>query len=76
MATIITRKSKKTGRVSYRVKIRMKGNPPLSSTFDRMTDAKNWASNTESAMREGRYSKTAKSHKHTVGDMIMHLTKP
>jgi len=70
MATIITRKSKKTARTSYRVKIRMKGNPPETATFERLTDAKNWASNTEAAMREGRYFKTAKSQKHTVSEVI------
>ena len=70
MATIITRKSKKTGRISYRVKIRMKGQSPETATFERLTDAKNWASDTETAMRAGRYFKTSKSQKHTVGEMI------
>lgn len=70
MATIVTRTSKRTGRISYRVKIRMKGQPPETATFERLTDAKNWASSTETAMREGRYFKTAKSQKHTLADMI------
>ncbi len=70
MATIVTRKSAKTGRVSYRVKIRMKGHAPETATFERLTDAKNWASDTEAAMRAGKYFKTAKSQKHTLGEMI------
>jgi len=70
MATISKKVSKRTGSISYRVKIRMKGQPAETATFERVTDAKNWASNTEAAMREGRYFKTSKSQKHTVGDMI------
>lgn len=70
MATIVKRESKKTGRISYRVKVRLKGHKPETATFERMTDAKIWASNTETAMREGRYFKTSKSQKYTVGDII------
>ena len=48
----------------------MKGQPIETATFERMTDAKNWVAQTESAMREGRYFKTSKSQKHNVGEMI------
>ncbi|PPC90451.1 MAG: integrase [Methylobacter sp.] len=69
MATIETRTAE-TGDKSYRVKIRLKGYPTQSATFDRLTDAKKWAAATESAIREGRHFKTAEAKKHTVADMI------
>jgi len=48
----------------------MKGHPPETATFERITDAKNWAADTESAMRENRYFKTSKSQKYTVAEVI------
>ena len=39
--------------VKYRVLIRLKGCPPQSATFARKTDAKKWAQDTESAIRDG-----------------------
>jgi integrase len=56
--------------VSYRVKVRLKGYPVQSATFDRITDAKKWASDTEADLRAGRYFKTAAAKKHTLGDLI------
>ena len=39
-------------------------------TFKRLTDAKKWGQHTESAIREGRYFKSAESRKHTLGELI------
>jgi len=58
------------GRKRYRVQIRMKGQSAQTATFDRLTDAKRWAQQTETEMRTGRYLKTAASKKHTVAEMI------
>lgn len=69
MATIEKRKDKK-GEVSYRVKIRMLGFEHQTATFPRLTDAKKWAQDTESAMRDGRYFKNSEAKKHTLGDAI------
>ncbi len=69
MATIETRTTP-DGKISYRVKIRIRGFPAQSATFERKTDAKNWAAQTESAMREGRYFKTTQAKKYTVADLI------
>ncbi|MDX2074385.1 MAG: hypothetical protein SFX19_08500 [Alphaproteobacteria bacterium] len=52
------------------VKIRIRGFPSQSATFERKTDAKNWAAQTESAIREGRYFKNTAAKKYTVGDLI------
>lgn len=70
MAYIQERKSEITGKVSYRVQVRMKGYPTQSATFDRITDAKEWAKETEVAIKHGKYFKTAEAKKHTLADMI------
>ena len=69
MATIEKRETQ-DGKTSYRVKIRLKGYPTQHATFERLTDAKKWVQNTESAIREGRHFKTSESKKHTLGDLI------
>jgi len=58
------------GKTSYRVKIRLKGYPSQSATFERLTDAKKWTQQTESAIREGRHFKTTEAKRHTLADVI------
>ena len=53
MAAIQKRQGK--GGISYRVQIRLKGHPPEAATFDRLTDAKRWAAETETAIKAGRH---------------------
>lgn len=69
MATIETRRSA-DGTTGYRAKVRLKGFPSQSATFERKTDAKEWAKQTEASIREGRYFKTAEAKKHTISDFI------
>jgi integrase len=69
MATIETRKNN-DGTTTYRVKVRLKGFPTQSATFSRKTDAKEWAKQTETEIRQGRYFKTAEAKKHTVHKLI------
>lgn len=69
MATIQERKAD-DGKISYRVQVRLKGYPPQTATFSRITDARRWAQQIESAIREGRHFKTAESKKHTLRDLI------
>ena len=66
MATIQKRKS--GAGTSYRVMIRLKGFLPESATFDRLTDAREWASKTEADMKAGRYF--GESKRHTFGELI------
>ena len=68
MASIQQRE--KNGRPSYTAKIRLRGHKPVFATFHRLTDAKKWATQTEAAIREGRYFKTAEAQKHTVKDLV------
>ena len=58
------------GATSYRVKVRLKGFPPQSATFERLTDAKKWAQHTESAIREGRHFKTTEAKRHTLAELV------
>ncbi len=69
MATIEERKGV-DGDVNYRVRVRLRGFPPQSASFRRLTDAKKWIQQTESAIREGRHFKTVESRKHTLKDAI------
>jgi integrase len=55
------------GGTSYRVKVRLKGFPPESATFERMTDAKAWAAKTEADMKAGRHFGASK--RHTFADL-------
>lgn len=65
MATIHKRET--ADGVSYQVKIRLKGFPPESATFDRLTDAKAWAAKIESDMKAGRHFGASK--RHTFADL-------
>ncbi len=69
MATI-TERAAKDGTKRYRAEVRLKGFPTQTATFKRLTDAKKWISNTESAIREGRHFKTVEAKKHTLGDLV------
>lgn len=69
MATIETRRNE-DGTIAYRAKVRLKGFPSESATFERKTDAKEWAKQTEANIRQGRHFKTAEAKKHTVGELF------
>ncbi|MFT5275443.1 MAG: hypothetical protein ACI9J2_001979, partial [Saprospiraceae bacterium] len=60
----------KAGKANYHVEIRLKGFPPQRASFSRITDAKRWAQDTESAIRESRYFKTTEARKHTLTNAI------
>lgn len=66
MATIQKRISK-DGATSFRVQVRLKGFPPESASFDRVTDAKAWAQKTEADMKAGRHFGISK--RHTFNDL-------
>ncbi len=69
MPSVIKRPSK-TGAVSWQAKVRVKGYPEVSATFERKTDADKWAQRTEAEMREDKYFPSNKARKHTVTDLI------
>jgi integrase len=70
MATIEERKNE-DGSVSYRVRIRLKGRPAVSKSFQRKTDARVWAQRAEVELRRGR----AFGMRRTVGEAIDHYVR-
>lgn len=69
MATIQKRPTL-DGKTTYRALVRLKGYPSTSATFDRLTDARDWAQKTEAAMKERRYFKDSEAKKHTMAETI------
>lgn len=69
MATI-EKRTTSDGKTSYRVKIRMKGEKPVTATFDKLTDAKTWEKQTETEIKQGRYFQKAEGRKHTLSGLI------
>jgi len=66
----IERRTTKDGKVKYRVKVRLKGAKPETATFDRLTDARMWAQQTEAAIREGRHFPKSIAKRRTLADLI------
>lgn len=69
MASFVKRVSA-SGETSWLVTIRLRGHPTTCQTFQRKTDAREWATKTETDMREGRYGRTAEAKRHTLSDLI------
>lgn len=63
------------GATTYRVMVRLKGHPIQSATFERKTDAKKWAQDTESNIRAGRHFQTTEAKKHTLKELIERYKK-
>lgn len=51
----------KDGQTKFYVQIRLKGYPPQTACFDRLTDAKKWIQETESDLRNSRYFKSSEA---------------
>ncbi len=66
----IEKRTDKNGNLTYRVKVRLKGYPVQSASFDRLTDARKWAASTESAIREGRHFPSNVTKRKTLEDAI------
>ena len=66
----IEKRTTSDGTTSYRVKVRLRGHPVESATFASLTKAKQWATQTEAAIREGRHFKTSEAKRHTLAEAI------
>lgn len=71
MAAIEKRKNA-NGSTSYRAKVRLKGFEPVSASFDRLTDAREWAAQTERDQKNGKYFGSSK--RHTLSELIDRYT--
>jgi len=70
----IREKRRADGSCSFHVQIRVKGTPPVTETFDRKTDAKRWAAETEAAIRQRRHFNVFEAQRHTAAQMIDRFT--
>ncbi|NGX35427.1 MAG: Tyrosine recombinase XerC [Candidatus Anoxychlamydiales bacterium] len=59
----------KDGQTKFYVQVRLKGHPPQTGRFDRLTDARKWIQEVESSIRNNRYFKTAESRKHNFNQL-------
>jgi len=66
----IEKRTTSDGKTAYRVKVRLKGYPTQTATFARLTDARRWVQETETAIRDGRHFKTAESKRHALADLV------
>ena len=60
----------KNGKKTYRARVRVKGCPTQTATFDRKTDAKNWREKTRADIRAGRHMPFIAAKKHTLAELI------
>ncbi len=70
MASIQRITSPITGRISYRVQVRLKGHPSQSATFRSRRDAERWAASVESAILERRHFPQARAQRVTFDDLL------
>jgi integrase len=68
MATFTKREAK--GKTVWGAQIRRKGQPSLSATFERLTDAKRWAARQEVAISEARAVPGSAARRHTVAEVV------
>lgn len=67
---VIEERKRPDGTLTYRVKIRIKGRPAESQTFDRKTEAKEWAAQREHELKQEIRFGLAHTAKKTIGAMI------
>jgi integrase len=71
----IERRLGKDGKVSYRAKVRLRGEKARTRTFKRKTDAEAWAKAAETDLSRGLYVPSGPDRKRTVGDLIDRTVK-
>ncbi|MCB2199020.1 site-specific integrase [bacterium] len=74
MATI-QKRVLKDGTIRYRAIVRIRGTSRQEMTFDRKTDAKNWANKIETEIRDGKVILTSQASRHTFGELIDRYTE-
>jgi integrase len=60
----------RSGRVSWRVRVRLKGQDDQTATFSRKTDAVRWAQHVESDLRAGRHFPSNEARRRTVKELL------
>ena len=60
----------RSGAISYRVKVRLRGDAPRTRTFRRKSDAEAWAKAAETDLSRGLYVPTTSDRRRTVAELI------
>lgn len=69
----IQKRTTKDGKTSYRVQVRLRGFAAECATFNRLTDAKEWATKIEADMKAGRHF--GQSKRHTFNELVVEYEK-
>jgi integrase len=70
MATIVERTNDQGQVIGFQVKVRRRGYPSQSKTFDRKTDAERWARKIEREIDDGVFIDRKSAHQTTLADLI------
>ena len=68
MATV-TERLRKNGKKTFRVEVRIKGNPTLSKSFEKRSDALDWAKQQEVQIKQG-YLINPEADRQTISEII------
>jgi integrase len=60
----------RSGKISWRVRVRLKGRRGQTATFPRKTDALRWAQRVESDLRAGRHFPSNEARRRTVSELL------
>lgn len=71
---VIENRRQNDGSVRYRARVRLKGHPERSQTFERKSDARDWARQIEADLKRGRYVPTSEAARRTVAEMVDRYT--
>lgn len=66
----IEKRTNKDGSFTYRARVRIKGFPSISESFNSLTLARKWKRNTESAIEQGRFQFSPIEKKHTLSELV------
>lgn len=66
----IEKRINKDGSSTYRARVRIKGHPSVSESFNSLTIAKKWKRNTESAIEQGRYQFSPVDKKYILAELV------
>ena len=66
----IQKREHASGRISYRVRIRINRSPHISDTFSTRPDAKAWYDKMEAEVRQGRYFNRTERKERTFAELV------
>ncbi len=71
MATITERRNREGGLIGWQVKVRRRGCPPQSKTFEKKSDATRWATEREAEISRGVFVDRAEAERTSLEDILI-----